>query len=256
MKQTAALALTLVLAMGGAQVQASAASTVRDTADGYSVVENTNGPELGYHKDSGVNILTVDGKEFKDMNRNGKLDKFEDWRLTPQKRAEDLAQQLSIDQISGLMLYSMHQRNMQPTLYAEQKKTLREDNVRTVLNADSTASTEVTAKWNNALQAYAESLPFAIPANTSSDPRSDARGNGVYLKDVTGGVSRWPSNLGLAATFDPSIARHFGQVSAKEYRLLGIGTGLSPQIDLATDPRWTRWGYTLPAAIRSTVWSA
>ena len=241
MKQTAALALTLVLAMGGAQVQASAASTVRDTADGYSVVENTNGPELGYHKDSGVNILTVDGKEFKDMNRNGKLDKFEDWRLTPQKRAEDLAQQLSIDQISGLMLYSMHQRNLQPTLNEEQKKMLREDNVRTVLNADSTASTEVTAKWNNALQAYAESLPFAIPANTSSDPRSDARGNGVYLKDVTGGVSRWPSNLGLAATFDPSIARHFGKVSAKEYRLLGIGTGLSPQIDLATDPRWTRY---------------
>lgn len=94
---------------------------------------------------------------------------------------------------------------------------------------------------SNALQAYAESLPFAIPANTSSNPRSDARGNGVYLKDVTGGVSRWPSNLGIAATFDPAIAREFGKVSSKEYRLLGIGTGLSPQIDLATDPRWTRY---------------
>ena len=239
MKKTAVLALALTLAMGGVQVQA-AQNSEKDTKDGYTLVENTKGPELGYSKESGVKLLSAAGKQFKDMNRNGKLDKFEDWRLTPQQRAEDLAHQLSIDQISGLMLYSMHQRNLQPTLNEEQKKMLREDNVRTVLNADSTASNEVTAKWNNALQAYAESLPFAIPANTSSDPRSDARGNGVYLKDVTGGVSRWPSNLGLAATFDPSIVKHFGQVSAKEYRLLGIGTGLSPQIDLATDPRWTR----------------
>ena len=240
MKKTAVLALAVTLAMGGVQVQAAQQDREKDTKDGYTLVENMQGPELGYSKASGVKILTVDGKEFKALNRNGKLDKFEDWRLAPQQRAEDLAQQLSIDQISGLMLYSMHQRNLQPTLNEEQKKMLRDDNVRTVLNADAAASNEITAKWNNALQAYAESLPYAIPANTSSDPRSDARGNGVYLRDVTGGVSRWPSNLGIAATFDPAIAKTFGQVSAKEYRLLGIGTGLSPQIDLATDPRWTR----------------
>ena len=129
-----------------------------------------------------MKLLQVDGKVFKDMNRNGKLDVYEDWRLSPQKRAEDLAKQLSTEDIAGLMLYSMHQRNLKPQLTDDQKKMLSADHVRTVLNADSTASNEVTAKWNNALQAYAESLPFAIPANTSSDPRSDARGNGVYRK--------------------------------------------------------------------------
>lgn len=236
-----ALAMAVVLAVSGAQVAAAADYTEQTTKDGYTLIQNKNGAELGVMPDSGVKILTVDGLAFKDMNRNGKLDRYEDWRLTPQQRAEDLAKQLSTEDIAGLMLYSMHQRNLQPQLNEEQKKMLRDDHVRTVLNADTAASNEVTAKWNNALQAYAESLPFAIPANTSSDPRSDARGNGVYLKDVTGGVSRWPSNLGIAATFDPFLAKEFGEISSKEYRLLGIGTGLSPQIDLATDPRWTRY---------------
>ncbi|AJQ29699.1 glycoside hydrolase family 3 protein [Pelosinus fermentans] len=241
MKKTATLALTIALVLGGAQVQAAKAPVEKTTADGYELVENMHGPELGYSKDSGVKLLTVDGKVFKDMNRNGKLDKFEDWRLTPQQRAEDLAQQISIDQIAGLMLYSMHQSNLQPELNDAQKQMLSQDNVRTVLNADTGASIETTAKWNNAMQAYTEAQPFAIPVNTSSDPRNDARGDGVYLKGTTGGVSRWPSNLGLAATFDPSIAKHFAQVYAKEYRAMGIGTGLSPQIDLATDPRWPRF---------------
>lgn len=239
------LGLSIAFALSSTQVFAAPVLTANTSeikaADGYLLVKNKNGAELGLQPNSGVKLLTVDGRLFKDMNRNGKLDKYEDWRLTPQQRAKDLAKQLSTENIAGLMLYSMHQRNLTPELNEEQKKMLREDHVRTVLNADNTASTEITAKWNNALQAYAESLPFAIPANTSSDPRSDARGNGVYLTDVSGGVSRWPCNLGLAATFNPDIAKQFGQISAKEYRLLGIGTGLSPQIDLATDPRWTRY---------------
>lgn len=206
----------------------------------FTTVQNTNGPTLGYSPDSGVKILTVKNLKFKDLNRNGKLDKYEDWRLSPQKRAEDLAKRLSIEEIAGLMLYSFHQRQMSVELTDEQRKMLRDDNLRTILNADTSSSAKLTAQWNNALQAYAESLPFAIPANTSSDPRNDARGNGIYLKTVEDNVSRWPSHLGIAATFDTSIAEDFARTYSKEYRLMGIGTGLSPQIDLATDPRWTR----------------
>jgi beta-glucosidase len=50
----------------------------------------------------------------------------------------------------------------------------------------------------------------------------------------------WPGSLGMAATFDPSVVKQFGQIAAKEYRALGIATALSPQIDLATEPRWAR----------------
>src|ERR1700754_2853065 len=80
-----------------------------DEQDGIILVKNANGPTLGYSSKSGVKILTVDGLAFKDLNKNGKLDKYEDWRLPVEERAKDLASQMSLEQIAGLMLYSAHQ---------------------------------------------------------------------------------------------------------------------------------------------------
>ena len=54
----------------------------------------------------------------------------------------------------------------------------------------------------------------------------------------------WPDSTGLAATFDPGLVRQFGEIASIEYRALGIATALSPQIDLATDPRWYRFSGT------------
>lgn len=73
------------------------------------LVKNTNGPTLGYSSQSGIKILVIDGRSFKDLNKNGKLDKYEDWRLPVDVRANDLASKMSIEQIAGLMLYSAHQ---------------------------------------------------------------------------------------------------------------------------------------------------
>ena len=75
----------------------------------YVEITQEGGRTLGYNQNSGVKILTVDGFAFKDLNRNGKLDKYEDWRLSTEERAKDLASQLSLDEIAGLMLYSAHQ---------------------------------------------------------------------------------------------------------------------------------------------------
>ena len=72
-------------------------------------VANQNGPVLGYSASSGVKLLTVNGLHFKDLNRDGKLDKYEDWRLTVDERAADLASKMTVEQIAGLMLYSGHQ---------------------------------------------------------------------------------------------------------------------------------------------------
>ena len=54
-------------------------------------LSNKNGATLGYSTTSGVKILTIGGKHFKDLNKNGKLDKYEDWRLPVDERAKDLA---------------------------------------------------------------------------------------------------------------------------------------------------------------------
>ena len=68
----------------------------------YQKIENQYGPVLGYSTASGVKILSIAGNKFKDLNRNGKLDRYEDWRLTAEERAKDLASKLSVDQIAGL----------------------------------------------------------------------------------------------------------------------------------------------------------
>ena len=75
----------------------------------YVTVEQEGGPTLGYSPQSGVKVLTIDGLKFKDLNRNDSLDGYEDWRLSSQQRAADLASKLSIEEIAGLMLYSAHQ---------------------------------------------------------------------------------------------------------------------------------------------------
>lgn len=234
------------------------------TVKNYSVVANTNGPTLGFSPESGVKILTIDGLNFKDLNRNGKLDKYEDWRLSVDERAKDLATQMTVEQIAGLMLYSAHQ--MLPAsehgftagtyngqlfskseanpwdLTDSQKKFLKEDNLRHVLITN-VQSAEVAAKWNNTMQAFVESIDLGIPGNTSSDPRHATTADAEF--NAAGGeISLWPRELGLAATFEPEIVKQFGEIASAEYRALGIGTALSPQIDLATDPRWFRLGMT------------
>ncbi len=211
----------------------------------YMLVTNPNGGEkLGYSKDSGVKLIEETDEKytyaFKDMNKNGSLDKWEDWRLDDDTRAKDLTSQLSIAEIAGLMLFSAHETNIEEGLTDTQKKYLSEDNLRAVLNA---GSNNVTAavKWNNEMQAYVESLPSPIPVNFSSDPRSTAGTGDQYSDSISGkDVSLWPSNLGLAATFDSDIMYEFSKTVSEEYRAMGIATALGPQIDLATEPRWLR----------------
>ncbi len=231
----------------------------------FNLVQNQGGQSLAYSPTSGVKILTVNGLAFKDLNKNGKLDKFEDWRLPADARAKDLATKLSVEEIAGLMLYSAHQSiparaggyfagtyNGQPfkagetdpsDLTDQQKKFLKDDNLRHVL-LTTVQSPEIAAQWNNKLQAFCESVGFGIPANNSTDPRHGTKAKAEYDAASGGEISMWPSSLGMAATFDPSVVKKFGEVAAAEYRALGITTALSPQVDIATEPRWARFNGT------------
>ena len=238
-----------------------------ETKEGFNLVKNENGATLGYSQDSGVSILTVDQMAFKDLNKNGTLDPYEDWRLTADERAKDLASKMSVEQIAGLMLYSAHQSipgggnsffgavtyNGKPykesgakpsDLSDAQKKFLLEDNLRHVL-ITSVESPGVSAQWNNNAQAMVEGIGLGIPINTSSDPRHGSDSYAEFNAGAGGKISMWPSTLGLAASFDPSLMQLFGKIASQEYRALGIATALSPQIDLATEPRWSRFDGTM-----------
>ena len=228
-------------------------------------LSNKNGATLGYSTTSGVKILTIGGKHFKDLNKNGKLDKYEDWRLPVDERAKDLAKQMSIEEIAGLMLYSNHQAlpgppdgyrkssyggkpfaesGAKPSDLTDQQKTfLDRDHVRHVL-ITTVSSPKDAAIWSNNLQRTTESLPLGIPVNISSDPRHTTLVTAEYNAGAGGSISLWPDGLAMSATFDPAIVQKFGEIAAKEYRAMGITTALSPQIDLGTEPRWNRMVFT------------
>lgn len=222
-------------------------------------VRNENGPLLGV---TSASILDVDGLYFKDLSGTGELLPYEDWRMDARRRAEDLASRMTIEEIVGLMMYSPHQlvpatshgpfqatyngkafeeSGMEKWALTDQQKDMLENNhIRHVLSMY-LENAEVAAHWNNEMQALAESLPWGIPVNFSSDPRHSASNAGAEYKSGCGDVSKWPDGLGIAASFEPEICRAYGKAVAREYRALGITTALSPQVDLATEPRWMRF---------------
>ncbi len=227
--------------------------------EGWTLYRNENGARIGV---CGCAVIELDGYAFKDPSGAGVLEPWCDWRLSPEERAADLAKRLSIEEIAGLMIYSAHQMVPAPPadpfpgtyggkpfagsgrnpwdLTDQQVKMLTEDHIRHVL-LTVVQSPAVSARWNNQLQALAESMPHAIPVNISSDPRHGAGKAAVEFKSEAAAVSKWPEGLGLAATFDDDMVRSYGKAVAAEYRALGIATALGPQIDLGTDPRWMRF---------------
>ena len=206
----------------------------------FILIQQTKGPDLGYNPLSGVSILYQDDYAFKDLNQNGKLDIYEDWRETPSKRAQDLAQQISIEQIAGLMLYSPHMVVNDSVPNEKIISCLLQDQMRHIL-VTKVKNAYTAALWHNNLQAIAEAQPFGIPTNNSSDPRNYTEADGEFNAGSGGDISQWPREIGLAATFDMDIIHRHAHIASIEYRALGITTTLSPQIDLSTDPRWRRF---------------
>ena len=238
--------------------------------DGIHRIEPTDGPALAWHEGTGMGLLEQDGLYFKDMGRTGALLPYADWRLPAEERARDLASRLSIEEIAGLMLYSPHQ--MVPpraggpftgtfggkpweesgaekhALSDQQRRFLERDHIRHILMM-AVEDAETSARWSNALQQRAEALPWGIPVNISSDPRSGAGRAVAEFKSTGKDVSKWPEGIGFAACFDPEVVRQFAQDASIEYRAMGITTALGPQIDLCTEPRWMRFADTLGMAI-------
>lgn len=70
-------------------------------------------------------LITVDDLKFKDLNHNGRLDRYEDWRLP----AADLVSRMNLDEKAGLMMHgTMETMTMPPencTMGSEMPKDLR-----------------------------------------------------------------------------------------------------------------------------------
>jgi beta-glucosidase len=193
-----------------------------------------------------VQQMPVNGRTFRDLNKNGRLDPYEDPDRPIDERVEDLLQQMTLEEKAGLMV--------QPMINAGKKGELTEfpsficplSTSEMVINRQIKhfsivypAAPQVIAAWHNSLQKMAERTRLGIPVTISSDPRhtfADNPGAGIFMEDF----SHWPEPLGLAASRDEILVQQFGDIARQEYLAVGIRTALHPMADLATEPRWAR----------------
>jgi beta-glucosidase len=193
----------------------------------------------------GIPVIRANGRQFRDLNRNGALEPYEDWRLPARARANDLLARMTLAEKAGAMMHGTAPTDgngltAPARAYDIPKATalILETNVTAMITRLSIAPGQLAVQ-NNALQEIAERGRLGIPVLISTDPRnhfSSVVGAGVEAS----GFSMWPSPLGLASIGDPEVVRRFGDIARREYRAVGIQMALSPQADLATEPRWPR----------------
>ena len=192
--------------------------------------------------------ITADGEVFRDLNHNGLLDPYEDYRVATTDRVEDLLDQMTLEEKVGQMFHPPVLIEPDPLfrvfLEAMNAGTSIEELISrkslTHFNFYGGASPENIAKRLNELQRIAERTRLGIPLSISSDPVHEVPRGGGIASFTLGGVSKWPSQLGFAAGRDASMLETFGKVAAAEYRAIGFTTALHPMSDMATEPRWAR----------------
>ena len=220
----------------GEGVEAKWAS--EEVRDGWTRYTNPDGgAELGVMDTA--KVIQVDGYAFKDLNGNGKLDLYEDWRQSDEARAEALAGELTAEEILPLMF---HDGLMSTTAPLDEDSTtklgegLRAGVSRANANADNYAG---AVAWINAVQEWCEANdPHGIPYMNSTDP--------YQLYDI-------PDNHCLVASFDPELWKKSGRYTGRAWRATGARVNLGPQIDIGTNIVYTRMGGSIcedPAANR------
>ncbi|AHG20108.1 beta-glucosidase [Chania multitudinisentens RB-25] len=200
---------------------------------------NTDDPKqakLGYRD---VKLLTVNNLKFKDLNKNNKLDPYEDWRLDITTRANNLASLMTTEEKAGLMMHGTLPLTAERVNTEAAKKDIIDNAVNTFITRMA-GNPNYISHDNNQIQQIAEGTRLGIPIIISTDPRNHFTNDPNATSVVAGSFSQWPETLGFAALDDVELMKKFGDIARREYRAVGIQMALSPQADLATEPRWGR----------------
>ncbi len=194
-------------------------------------------------------VLKKKGFTFRDLNKNGRLDVYEDSRQPIEKRVDDLLSQMSIEEKAGLMFINGAVINPDGTIKKDPNATgmtarlpgvddLITGKLMNHFNYWQLPPAEAAAKGYNAIQKTAESTRLGIPVTIASDPRN-AFSNNIFSM-AANSFSQWPEQLGFAAIGDTALMFQHADMARQEYIALGIREALHPMADLATEPRWAR----------------
>jgi beta-glucosidase len=195
-------------------------------------------------------VIEVEGKTFRDLNQNGKLDPYENAQESIDNRVSDLLSQMTIEEKAGMMFINGAPVNEDGSLEKDPnargmaaRLPAAKDNIDTLKMTHFNiwqipADPAILAKWYNNLQKHAESTRLGIPITLASDPRHHIGENVIAMS--SGGFTQFCETTGFAAIGDPDLMKQCADIMREEYVALGIRESLHPQIDLATEPRWAR----------------
>ena len=171
------------------------------------------------------NIIEVDGYQFKDLNDNGELDAYEDWRLSAEERAENLLELMDASQMAAQMVHL--------TLVSKKDSWFTDNNVGFALVYEYIFdSAKDAAERTNEIQELSESSPLGIPVVFSMDTEIGA----AFVSDAT----FMPDQINQGAVNDADLVARLNEVVREELKAVGVRMALSPDADLMTDPRWGR----------------
>jgi len=193
-------------------------------------------------------MLKQDDITFRDLNKNGQLDPYEDPRRPIEERVEDLLQQMTLEEKAGMLFHTMIGMNKDGMLLEKTglfplpqtsdmiaRRLMNHFNIIMEIS-----SPRHMAEWHNRVQKLAEQTRLGIPITISTDPRHAFTTQNPLASMLAGSFSQFPEPTGLAATRDVDLVREFGDIARQEYLAVGIRLALHPMADLATEPRWCR----------------
>lgn len=185
--------------------------------------------------------------KYRDLNKNGRMDVYENPKQPVEARVEDLLKQMTLEEKAGAMFIPGARVQKDGSLNdvpglgfsANAANALNLVNGNIIhINIWAAPGVRELAAWTNNVQKIAEQTRLGIPVTIASDPRNYFSNN--IFSMVSEGFSQWPEQLGFAAIGDEKLMRAFGDIARQEYRAVGLHLALHPMADLATEPRWAR----------------
>ena len=176
-------------------------------------------------------IIEADGYQFIDLNGNGTLDVYEDWRLDADTRAADLVSQMTVREKIAQMQHPTYLPRADGKIAPYLQKYCTDYGIGMLLIRELN-SVETAATTMNTVQEYAEASRLGVPVLVSMDS--------VHGLSYVSGAMVTGHNLALAATRDEELVTKLAEIARDEHIAIGVRMTLSPESDIASEPRWGR----------------
>ena len=204
---------------------------------------------------------TSQANRYRDLNKNGKMDVYEDSAQSVEARVNDLLSQMTLEEKAGMMFINGVRLNDDGSLtekpgkgmfaFAPNATRLIREKKMSHFNLWAVPGVRALATWYNNIQQYAaDSTRLGIPVTIASDPRN-AFSNNIFSMSANA-FSQWPEPLGFGAIGDSLLMWEHANIARQEYLAVGIREALHPQVDLSTEPRWPRINGTFGEDARLT----